>query len=255
MTDQKLAIVSGSGTGIGQGVTVELAKAGYDVAVHYFGSKEGAMETVEKCLAHGVRAQAFQADLSKKDEIDGFFARATAFLGGLTLYVNNSGVTQGMPFEEITEEHFDFLVGVDMKSALFCVQAAAKEMIHTQTKGNIVVIASNHAMMQRYRFTVYGMIKAALIKMVKHTAVELARFGIRVNAIAPGWVSTPRVIRTADYDAAVRSIPMRRMATSEEVAQMVLFYESPAANSITGNCILADGGYTLLNDAPEAYGF
>lgn len=253
--DKKLAIVTGSGTGIGQGVAVELAKAGYDVAVHYFGSREGAMETVARCLENGVRAQAFQADLSKKEEIDAFFRQAVDFLGGLTLYVNNSGVTKGMPFEEITEELFDFLVGVDMKSALFCVQAAARQMIQAQTGGNIVVIASSNAMMQKYRFTVYGMIKSALVKMVKHAAVELARFGIRVNAIAPGWVSTPRVMQSVDYESVTRSIPMRRMATSEEMAQIVLFYESPAARSITGNCILADGGYTLVNDNPEVYGF
>lgn len=253
--DKKLAIVTGAGTGIGQAIAIELAKNGYDVGVHYFGSEEGAQETVAQCRKQGVRAECFKADLSKKAEIDSFFAAAVAFLGGLTLFVNNSGVTQGMPFTEITEEHFDFLVGVDMKSALFCTQAAANTMIANGTKGNIVVIASSNAYMQKYRFTVYGMIKAGLVKMVKHEAIELAQYGIRVNAVAPGWVSTPRVMKTADYDKVTASIPMRRMATSEECAQMVLFYASDAAKSITGDCMLADGGYTLVNDNPEVYGF
>lgn len=253
--DQKLAIVTGAGTGIGQGIAVGLAKAGYDVAVHFFGSEEGAMETVQACKKYGVRAQAFRADLSVKHEIDRLFKDAVDFLGGLTLYVNNSGVTKGMAFEEITEEFFDFLVGVDMKSALFCVQAAANVMIQSKTKGNIVVIASNNAMMQRYRYTVYGMIKAALVKMVKHAAIEFARFGIRVNAIAPGWTATPRVLEEVDYEQATRPIPMRRMATCEEIAQMVLFYDSSAAKSITGNCLIADGGFLLLNDDPQVYGF
>ena len=251
---EKLAIVTGAGTGIGQSVAIELAKAGYDVAIHYFGSVDGAMETLKKCRATGVRADTFRADLSKKDEIDGLLEKAIDFLGGLTLFVNNSGVTQVMPFEEITEEHFDFLVGVDMKSALFCVQAAARQMIKTGTKGNIVVITSNNGIMQKYRVTVYGMIKAALNKMVKHAAIELAKYGIRVNTIAPGWVSTPRVLKSVDYDAIAATIPMKRMATSDEIAQIVLFYDSPCAASITGNCVVADGGYTLLSDNPKIYG-
>ena len=138
--NRKKAIVSGSGVGIGQGIAIELGKAGYDVAVHYNSSKTGAEETVRIIESFGGRACAFAADLTKSSEVTRFFREAVDFLGGLDLYVNNSGVTKKIFLEDTTEEQVDFMVSIDFKSALLCVQAAAKYMIAEKSQGSIVII-------------------------------------------------------------------------------------------------------------------
>lgn len=251
---EKKAIVTGAGTGIGFGIAIELGKAGYDVVVHYYSSKEGAMEAVRIIRTFGVRAEAVEADLSDINQIKSMFARSIDFLGGLTLFVNNSGVTKKSLFEKTTIEEFEYLVNVDLKSAYFCVQQAANYMAENEIKGSIVVVSSNNAFMQRNGISVYGMIKSALIKMVKHAAIEYAKYGIRVNSIAPGWTLTPRVEKDNDIEEICKTIPLKRMAESQEIGQTVLFYDSPASASVTGNVIVADGGFILLNDELKAYG-
>ena len=141
--EKKKALVTGAGTGIGQGIAAALGKAGYDVVVHYNASAAGAQETVRMVQAAGARAWAVQADLTKKEEIDRLFETALAHLGGLDLYVNNSGVTQKSVFEQTPESQLDFMYQIDFKAAYFCVQAAAKVMIARKTAGNIVIITSN----------------------------------------------------------------------------------------------------------------
>lgn len=250
----RTALVTGAGTGIGQGIAIELGRAGYNVVVHYNGSKDGAEEAVCKIVASGQRAKAIQADLTDMSQVRCLFQESLDFLGSISLYVNNSGVTKAAPFAETTPELFDQLVSIDLKSAYFCVQEAANSMVERNIHGNIVVITSNNAMMQRCNVSVYGMMKAALVKMVKHAAIEYAKDGIRVNSIAPGWTATPRVLHDNDEKKVVSTIPLKRMALPEEIGKMVLFYASDAASSITGNCLVADGGFLLLADEPKAYG-
>ncbi len=251
--NRKKAIVSGSGVGIGQGIAIELGKAGYDVAVHYNSSKMGAEETVRMIESFGGRARAFAADLTKGSEITRFFREAVAFLGGLDLYVNNSGVTKKVFLEDTTEEQVDFMVSIDFKSALLCVQAAAHYMIAERSHGSIVIITSNNAFITRPMLSLYGPLKAALVKLGMHAAMELAKDKIRVNTIAPGWTETPRVLQ-CDVEALKREIPLKRMATPSEIGRIVLFYASDAAASITGNCIIVDGGARLVDDKMENYG-
>ena len=251
--EKKKALVTGAGTGIGQGIAAALGKAGYDVVVHYNASAAGAQETVRMVQAAGARAWAVQADLTKKEEIDRLFETTLAHLGGLDLYVNNSGVTQKSVFEQTPESQLDFMYQIDFKAAYFCVQAAAKVMIARKTAGNIVIITSNNAFQTRPQLSIYGSLKAALVKLCRHTAIELAKYRIRVNAIAPGWTATPRTCQ-CDMAQVTAEIPLKRWAQPEEIGQIVCFYASDAAASITGNCITVDGGATLVNDQIEKYG-
>lgn len=250
---RKRAIVSGSGGGIGQGIAMELGKAGYDVVVHYHGNAEGAEVTCQSIRENGGRAIAIRGDLSKTEDIRKLFSEGVAFLGGLDLYVNNSGITVKSWFTETEEEMFDKVVNVDFKSAYFCVQSAAVAMQKQGTGGNIVIISSSNAFQQLPKLSVYGSVKAALCKMTRHAAAEFAKDGIRVNCIAPGWTATPRTL-AGDVESTYKIIPLKRWAQSEEIGQMVLFYESQAAASITGNILLADGGATLLDKPCEEYG-
>lgn len=250
---RKCAIVSGSGGGIGQGIAIELGKAGYDIVVHYNSNYSGAEDTCRQIMAAGGKARSIQADLSKVGEVKRLFDEGVEFLGGLDLYVNNSGITLTSAFEETTEELFDKIVAVDFKSAYFCIQSAAAKMSERGTSGSIVVISSSNAFQQVPQASVYGSVKTALCKLTRHAAAEYAKYGIRVNCIAPGWTATPRTM-AKDMKATYSIIPLKRWAQPEEIGQMVLFYQSPAAKSITGNIILADGGATLLANRAELYG-
>ena len=251
--ERKRAIVTGAGTGIGQGVAIMLGRSGYDVAVHYNSSAEGAVETCRAIEKEGGRAFAIQADLSRKEGIDSLFEKAEGLLGGLDLYVNNSGITRKSDFLETSEAFYDEMMNTDLKSAYFCVQAAAKSMAKNAVRGSIVIVCSNNALQQRPNLSVYGTIKAALVKLTKHAAMELAKYGIRVNAIAPGWTATPRTL-LVDVEGTYPTIPLKRWSTPEEIGGIALFLASDVAASITGNCIVADGGAVLMGDPAEKYG-
>lgn len=194
-----------------------------------------------------------QADLSSQAGVGSLFRQAMEKLGGLDLYVNNSGITRKSDILETTEEFFDQMVDVDLKSAYFCVQAAAKEMVSRETRGSIVIITSNNGLQQRPNLSVYGTMKAALMKLGRHAAMELAKYSIRVNTIAPGWTATSRT-NVQNERATYNTIPLKRWCQPEEIGHMVLFLASPWAASMTGNCLVADGGAMLQCDSAEAYG-
>lgn len=253
MAERKKALVSGAGVGIGQGIAIQLGKAGYDVAVHYHGNAAGAAETCRIIREAGCQAYPVKGDLSQVAEVRRVFDEGISQLGGLDLYVNNSGITLKARFEDTDEEMFDKLVSVDFKSAYFCIQTAAKYMAQAGKGGNIVVISSSNAFQQVPQVSVYGSIKTALCKLTRHAAAEYAKDHIRVNCIAPGWTSTPRTLAD-DVKATYSIIPLKRWVQPEEIGQMVLFYDSAAAQSITGNILLADGGATLLAYPGEYYG-
>lgn len=251
--ERKKAIVTGAGTGIGQGIALTLGLAGYDVVAHYNQSAGGAQQVCAQIQEAGGNAWPVQADLRTKAGVDSLFAQALEKLGTLDLFVNNSGVTRKSDILQTTEDFFDDMVSIDLKSAYFCMQAAANAMVKDGKKGNIVIITSNNGIQQRPNLSVYGTLKAGLIKMTRHGAMELAKYGIRVNAIAPGWTATARTVQTEE-STTYNTIPLKRWCKPEEIGQMVLFFASPWAGSLTGNCLIADGGAQLQCDAPELYG-
>ena len=254
MMSRLCAIVTGAGTGIGQGIAIELGKNGYDVAVHYNTSREGAEQTCHQIELAGGHAVPIQGDLSRTGDITKLFHEATEWLGGLDLFVNNSGITRKAPFWKTDEELFDRVVSVDFKSAYFCIQTAAEKMKQSGKKGNIIIISSNNAFRQAPDVSVYGSVKAALFKLTRHAAIEYAKDGIRVNCIAPGWTETQRTLAGNNMEGTYAGIPLKRWVRPEEIGGIVLFYASSAAKSITGNVIVADGGASLLSDRPESYG-
>ena len=171
----------------------------------------------------------------------------------LDLFVNNAGITLLAPFLEMTPEAFDRNYAVDFRAPYFCMQRAAKMMVE-QGSGNIVAIASNNAYCQFARASAYAAMKAGLVKMVRSIGLELSKYGIRVNAIAPGWTDTGAA-RLDAKESTYYKIPLRRWVQPEEVGETVLFFDSPAAASITGVTLVMDGGAQLLSDKGEKYGF
>lgn len=249
-----IALVTGAGTGIGKAIALRLGKEGYDVAVHYNSSSAGADEVCKDIKALGRRAISVKADLSDISSIKGMFDTVESELGALDLYVNNAGITKKSPFLDTDEELFDLICNVDFKAAYFCMQNAAKQMIKAGKKGNIIAISSNNSRAHFAEVSVYGSVKAAMNKMVEHIALEMAKYGIRANTIAPGWVDTG-ASRLDDKESTYYKIPMGKWANVEEIADAVVFLSSPAARSITGDTLVIDNGALLLSDKLEKYGY
>lgn len=249
----RTALVTGAGTGIGRAIALTLAKAGYDVALHCNGSRGGAESTAAEIRAFGRHAEVYQADLGDIAAIGGLFEAFRRDFPKLDLFVNNAGITLLAPFLEMTPEDFDKNCAVDFRAPYFCMQEASR-MMAKAGGGNIVVIASNNAHCHFARASAYGSMKTGLVKMAEHVALEMSRFGIRCNSIAPGWTDTGAA-RLDAKESTYYKIPLRRWVQPEEIGQAVLFLDSPAAASITGACIVMDGGARLLSDKSEKYGF
>lgn len=250
----KVAFVTGGGTGIGQGIAIELAKTGYDVAFSYCGSVEGAKKTKKQIEKYGVQAFAVKADVCKAEDIRKMFAEVMTKFSRLDVFVNNAGITEKADFLHTTPELFDRICGVDYKGAFFCIQSAAKIMIDKGIKGSIILISSNNAIAHFADVAVYASAKAAAEKMSRHAAVELAQYGIRINTIEPGWTDTGSS-RLDNKEETYYKIPLKKWATVEEIGKTVVFLASGAAASITGTSILMDNGACLVSDKRERYGF
>ena len=248
---RKTALVTGAGRGIGKGIALCLAKAGYDVAVHYGSTKNGAQDTAEKCRAFGVCAEVYQADIRSVDEIYAMFDRFLADFGKIDLMVNNAGITRFAPFLDATEEMFDTVIGTDLKGAYFGAQAAARAMVKQGGGGVIVNISSNHAMGCWPTASFYAAAKAGVEKMGKNMAMELAPYGIRVVTICPGYTHLPEHdapesgTRPPWHDKIVRRIPIGRFAEPEDIGNAVVYLASDGAGCVTGTTLTIDGGALL----------
>ena len=252
--ERKTAFVTGGGSGIGSGIVKVLAKSGYDVAFSYCGSRNGAEETVSEAKKHGGRIFSVRSDVSKIEEIDTMFDEVEKVFGKLDLFVNNAGITEKSDFLSTTHELFDKICAVDYRGAFFCMQRAAKIMVKNCTKGNIILISSNNTLAHFADVAVYASAKSAAAKMAEHAAIELAKYGIRVNTVAPGWTDTG-ASRLDAKEETYYKIPLKKWVTIEEVGQAIVFLASDAASSVTGTTMVIDNGASLVSDKCERYGF
>lgn len=248
----KVALVTGGASGIGKGIATELAKYGYDIAFSFLSSKENADNVKAEIEKAGRKAVAIKADLSTVSGVNKLFDEFEKEYSKLDLFVNNAGLTEKSPFLETTEEIFDSMCNLDYKGAFFCMQRAAKYMIKTETQGSMVVISSNNAIAHFADVSVYGSTKAAVTKLAEHIAIELAKYKIRVNTIAPGWTDTGAA-RLDNKEDTYYKIPLHNWTTPEEIAEAVLYLAS--AKSVTGTTLVIDNGALLVSDKRERYGF
>lgn len=248
---RKIALVTGAGRGIGKGIALQLAKAGYDLGIHYSTTADGALDAAEKARALGARAEVFHADIRNYDEIQEMFQAFFAVYDHVDLMVNNAGITRFQPFLEATPELFDTVVGTDLRGTYFCAQAAARNMVEKGVRGVIINISSNHALGCWPNATVYAAAKAGLDKLGKNMAMELAPHGIRVVTIAPGYTQLPERKRpdtpeaNARFKALTDRIPGGRFAEPWEIGDAVVFLASESAGYITGTTLYIDGGSLL----------
>jgi NAD(P)-dependent dehydrogenase (short-subunit alcohol dehydrogenase family) len=251
MERKKYALVTGGGRGIGQAIALRLGKEGYNVAITYRNSKDGAIEVQKQLIEMGSDTEIFHADMSDLNQLNAAFDGYEKRYQYLDLLVNNAGVTMGSPFLDTSPELFDTVVNTDLRGPYFMAQRAAKYMIKQNCEGSIVNISSNQGIANFNGCSVYGSIKAAVAKLTKHMAMELSRYNIRVNSVAPGLVDihgmsnsdNPRAVRYRKKYETV--IPLGSYAVPDQVAGIVVFLASDDAIYITGSEIVADGGARL----------
>ncbi len=246
----KVAVVTGASKGIGRAIAVAFAEAGADVALAARGVEdlEVAAKEVE---AAGRRALVVPTDVSDPDQVQQLIDRTVEGLGTIDVLVNNAGAA---PFlstvDRIRQSGFDKYFRINFHSALYATQAAAPVLLG-KGSGAVINMASVAGFIASPGLTYYAGAKAALINFTKTVAREWAAAGVRVNAIAPGWVETEMNSGArqdpAWYDTVTSMIPMGRWGRAEEIAKVALFLASDASSFMTGSVIVVDGGQTLSN--------
>jgi len=246
------ALVTGSGTGIGREIALEFARAGADVALHYSHNGDGAFSAVDEIRRMGHRAEAFKADFNDLTQVQSLAEQAFKFLGGVDCLVNNAGITLNRPFFSVTPEQFDTVYNVNIRAQFFLTQSIAQDMLQ-RSHGTICNITSIHGIAGAPEHSVYAGTKGAIIAHTRSLAVELAHKGIRLNAIAPGWVTVENYYENIpgfnDTDAAkvaAEKVPLGRSGTKLEIAKLAAFLCSEESGYIVGQTIVADGGTSSM---------
>ena len=254
----KVALVTGSTSGIGLGIARALAGVGANVMLNGFGEKA----LIDKLLAefeskYKIRAAHSAADMSKPAEVVAMIAHATRELGSVDILVNNAGIQHVALVEEFPPEKWDAVIAINLSAAFHAIRAALPNM-KARNWGRIINIASTHGLVASAQKAAYVAAKHGIVGLTKVVALESATSGITCNAICPGWVLTPLVQKQIDDRAAREEItpdaakmkllgekqPSLEFATPEEIAAAALFLCSPAAAQIRGIALPVDGGWT-----------
>jgi glucose 1-dehydrogenase len=242
----KVAIVTGSSSGIGQSIAIRLASEGANVVVDYRNHPEGADDTKAQIEAAGSTAITVKSDVSVLADGQNLVDQAYAQFGRCDILVNNAGVEKHAPFWEVTEADYDAVLNVNLKGAFFLTQAFVRKLRDAKQPGRVINISSVHEDMAFPNFTSYCVSKGGIRMMMRNLAVELGPLGITVNNIAPGAISTP--INTAllndktKLDALLCNIPLGRLGTRDDVSSLAAFLASDEAAYVTGSTYVIDGG-------------
>ncbi|HEY2835454.1 MAG TPA: 3-hydroxybutyrate dehydrogenase [Rhizomicrobium sp.] len=258
MLKGKVALVTGSTSGIGLAIARAYAKQGANIVINGFGDKD-AIETERAGIEadFGVKALYSGADMSKGDEIGAMVAEAEATLGRVDILVNNAGIQFVSPVEEFPPQKWEQIIAINLSAAFYAIRAAVPGM-KARKWGRIVNTASAHALVASPFKSAYVSAKHGIAGLTKTVALETATFGITANAICPGYVWTPLVEKQIPDTMAARNLtreqvindvllhaqPTKQFVTVEEVADLAIFLASDSARSITGAIIPVDGGWT-----------
>ena len=239
-------VVTGGNSGIGEGIVLEAAREGAAVVVDYVSDKAHADELVAQVTGAGGRAVAVEADVSKVADLQRLVDAAVDSFGRLDVWVSNAGIEFGQPLLETTEEHYDTLLGVNLKGAVFGAKLAAQQMVKQGGGGVIVNISSIHEDWPMPTDLAYCVSKGGMRMLTRTAGVELGRHGIRMVGIGPGAIVTPINQDTLDDPeelAALESaIPLGYLGKPVEIGRLVCFAASDAGSYITATTLFADGG-------------
>lgn len=243
----KAALVTGGSRGIGAATVKLFAQAGADVVFSYHRNREAAAQVEQEARKHGTRIESFKASLGKVEEAKNLVDFTRERLGRVDILVANAGIfnSKDAPIEQLSEREWDEMIRVNLKSVYAVIHSAVPQMI-TQGAGRIVALSSTAAQRGTPYHAHYAASKGAIISFVKSLSIELARHGILVNCVAPGWVATDMsaaVLKSKEGSKKVlATIPIQRVGTPEEIAGPILFAVSDLASFMTGEIINVNGG-------------
>ncbi|MBY0087224.1 3-oxoacyl-[acyl-carrier-protein] reductase [Brevibacillus sp. M2.1A] len=243
MLTGKTALVTGASRGIGRAIALKLAEAGANVVVNYAGSEAAASETVSLIKEMGRDAIMIRANVSSTEDVNDMFKAALDHFGAIDILVNNAGITRDNLIMRMKEDEWDDVIATNLKGVFNCVKAATRPMMK-QRSGKIINITSVVGVLGNAGQANYVAAKAGVIGLTKTAARELASRNITVNAVAPGFIDTEMTaVLPEDVKAGLTSqIPLARLGQTDDIASVVLFLASDAANYMTGQTLHVDGG-------------
>jgi len=247
----KVALITGSSSGIGKGIAIGYAKEGANIIVNYNHRKEAANEVAKIIKNLGRKAIVIKADVSNKDEVDNMVNKGIEEYGKIDILVNNSGITKECLLLNLSEEMWNKIINVNLKGAFLCSQAVAKKMINSNTKGKIINISSNNSFMVEPKRGPYCISKGGMDTLTKSLAAELGSYGINVNGMALGTIKGTNI--AGDFfenkeiiAKIVANIPLGRLGTVEDCVGPAIFLASEESSYFQGETIVMDGGLTIL---------
>lgn len=248
----KVAIVTGGNSGIGMAIVLELAKQGAKIVIDYVAHPEATEALEKKVIALGDQAIGVQADVSKVVDLKKLIDAAVGKFGRVDIMVNNAGIETRTSILDTTEEHYDKVLAINLKSAFFGTQLAAQQMIKQGGSGRIINITSVHEDWPMPGNTPYCLSKGGMRMLTRTAGVELAPHHILVVGVGPGAVATPINLSTMKDPALLKKlddgIPLGRMAKPEEIATVVAFLAGEGASYMTATTVFADGG--IMHSSP-----
>lgn len=250
------ALVTGSSSGIGKAVAIELGKAGADVVVNYVRGEDQAREVVAEIEKSGSRAFAHQADVSQEDQVSAMFEKMKAELGTIDILINNAGLQQDAPIDEMTLNQWNLVINVNLTGQFLCAREAVREFKRrgvvpevSCAAGKIICMSSVHEVIPWAGHVNYAASKGGVMLMMKSIAQEVAPYRIRVNSIAPGAIRTPintDAWQTPEaYEALMTLVPYKRIGEPEDIGRAAVWLASDHADYVNGISLFVDGGMTL----------
>jgi 3-oxoacyl-[acyl-carrier protein] reductase len=242
-SSKPIALVTGASRGIGASIAETLAKQGFHVLINYTSNESKAREVQTRIQAEGGKADLCQFDVANSAQVDEKFDWIAKTFGPLSVLVNNAGITIDSLLIRLKDEDLDKTLNIDLKGAIYCSRAAAKQMMR-ERKGSIIQISSVIGESGNAGQAAYAAAKAGMIGFAKSMAKELASRQIRVNVVTPGFIATDMTgaLTDAQKEAILRTVPLGFLGNPEDVANVVAFLASPASRYITGQVIGVNGG-------------
>ena len=244
MLNGKTAVVTGASRGIGKAIALKLAREGADVAIIYCGSEEKANLVKQDIIGFGVRCESYKCDVSDYAESETVVKQIIDEFGGIDILVNNAGITRDKLVLQMTEEDFDSVLDVNLKGAFNMIKHCYRNFMKKKY-GKIINLSSVSGIIGNPGQGNYSSSKAGVIGLTKTVAKELAGRNVCCNAIAPGFIETDMTEAFKENEAVINNIPMKKMGSPEDVANLAAFLADSSSDYITGEVIRVDGGLAI----------